>query len=79
MRETKFVTVSDLKQSPAKVIDQAKQSGEPVGILRNNQVEGYFVPANAMRLINATDEEVQSAIDTVLDQYGDALTWLAKN
>ncbi len=79
MSEKQFVTVSDLKQSPAKVIDRAKRTGEPVPILRNNQIEGYFVPANAMRLINATDEEVQSAFDAVLDQYGDALTWLAKN
>ncbi len=79
MNDKHFVTVSDLKQSPAKVIDRAKRTGEPVPILRNNQLEGYYVPANALRLINATDEEVQSAFDAVLDQYGDALTWLAKN
>ena len=73
------VTVSELKKSPAKVIDQAQRIGAPVPVLRNNQVEGYFVPANAMRLITATDEEVQAAFDTVLDRYGDSLTWLARN
>ena len=79
MSDKRFVTVSTLKQSPAKVIDDAKSSGEPVTIYRNNQVEGYFVPANAMQLINATDAEVQEAFDAVLEQYGDSLTWLAKN
>ncbi len=74
-----YVTVSELKKSPAKVIERAQASGQPVPILRNNQIEGHFVPANAMQLISASDEEVQDALAAVLEKYGDAITWLAKN
>jgi hypothetical protein len=75
----KFVTISELKQSPAKVIDEAKRTGRPVPIIRNNQVEGHFVPVNAMQLIRATDDEVRTAFAAVVEHYGDSLTWLAKN
>ena len=76
-KSTRYVTISELKQSPAKVIEQAKATGQPVPILRNNQVEGFFVPANALELINATDQEVSAAFDAVLESHGDAIKWLA--
>ncbi len=75
----KFVTVSALKQSPAKVLDLAKETGKPVPIVRNNQIEGYFVPVGAMKLIDAPAEELEAAFESVLKRYGDSITWLAKN
>ncbi len=74
-----LVSVSELKQSPAKVMDRAKEAGAPVAIVRNNIIEGYYVPVGAFELIDADPQDVQKALDTVIDQYGDALTWLAKN
>ena len=46
-------------------------------ILRNNQVEGYYVPVNAMALMSAADQEVNAAFEAVLDSHGDAIRWLA--
>ena len=71
------VTISELKQSPARVIEQAKAHAQPVPILRNNQVEGYYVPVNAMALMSAADQEVNAAFDAVLDSHGEAIRWLA--
>jgi PHD/YefM family antitoxin component YafN of YafNO toxin-antitoxin module len=76
-KEPGYVTISELKQSPAKVIDRAKRTGRPVPILRNNQVEGFFVPASALELITATDQEVNEALETILDSHGNAISWLA--
>ena len=76
-KKTRYVTISELKQSPARVIEQAKAAAQPVPILRNNQVEGFFVPANALELINATDQEVNSAFEAILESHGDAIRWLA--
>ena len=50
-----------------------------MAIVRNNVIEGYYVPVGAFELIDADPHEVQKALDTVIDQYGDALIWLAKN
>ena len=73
------VTISELKQSPARVLELAKACAQPVPILRNNQIEGYYVPVNAMTLISATDSEVNAAFDTVLDTHGDPIRWLANH
>ncbi len=73
------VTISELKQSPARVIEQAKACAQPVPILRNNQVEGYYVPVNAMTLMTASDQEVNSAFDAILDTHGDPIRWLASH
>ena len=74
-----WVSVSELKQSPARVMDRAAETGQPVGILRNNELQGYYVPNDAFELIVADSEQVKAAVDQVINDYGDALTWLAKN
>ena len=76
-KEPGYVTISELKQSPASVIDRAKKTGRPVPILRNNQVEGFFVPVSALELISATDQEVNEALETILESHGDAISWLS--
>jgi PHD/YefM family antitoxin component YafN of YafNO toxin-antitoxin module len=73
------VTISELKQSPSRVIEQAKASAQPVPILRNNQVEGYYVPVNAMALMSVTDQEANTAFEAVLECQGDAIKWLASH
>ena len=73
------VTISELKQSPARVIDQAKACAQPVPILRNNQVEGYYVPVNAISLMNASDQEAGTAYESLLESHGDAIRWLANH
>ncbi len=77
MKQPRSVTISELKQSPAKVIDEARACAQPVPILRNNQVEGYYVPVNAMALLSATDQAVNDAFESVLEGHGDAIEWLA--
>lgn len=76
-KQLQSVTISELKQSPARVIDQAKARAQPVPIIRNNQVEGYYVPVNAMSLMSATDQQVSAAFESVLEHHGDAIGWLA--
>lgn len=78
-KQAQSVTISELKQSPARVIEQARASAQPVPILRNNQVEGYYVPVNAMTLISATDREVNAAFEAILDDHGEAIRWLASH
>ena len=75
----KWVSVSELKKSPARVMDMARQTGQPVGIVRNNELQGYYVPNDGFDLIVADSEQVRTAVDQVINDYGDALTWLAKN
>lgn len=60
-------------------MDMAHQTGQPVGIVRNNELQGYYVPNDAFELIAADSEQVRTAVDKVINDYGDALTWLAKN
>lgn len=74
----KWVSVSELKQSPARVMDMANETGQPVGIVRNNELQGYYVPNDAFELIVADSERVKAAVDQVINDYGDAITWLAK-
>ncbi|WP_299082556.1 hypothetical protein [uncultured Paraglaciecola sp.] len=76
---TNLVTVSELKQSPSRVMDEANRTGEPVGIIRNNRLEGYYVPNGAIELEIADPVAVRQAVDDIVDQHGDALSWLAKN
>lgn len=75
----KWVSVSELKQSPARVMDMASETGQPIGIVRNNELQGYYVPNDAFELIVADSEQVKAAVDQVINDYGNALTWLAKN
>ena len=72
-----LVTISELKKSPATVIDRAKADGKPIGILKNNEVQGYFVPVGAFELVIADSVDVRNAVDQVIDEYGDAIKWLA--
>lgn len=77
MKAYELVTVSRLKQSPARVMEQAGATGQPVGILKNNELQGFYVPKEAFELIVADPVEVRTAVDQVIDEYGDAITWLA--
>ena len=77
MNAYKLVTVSRLKQSPARVMEEASQSGKPVGILKNNELQGFYVPNEAFELIVADPVEVRTAVEQAIDEYGDAITWLA--
>ena len=77
MNAYKLVTVSKLKQSPAQVMEQASQTGKPVGILKNNELQGFYVPKEAFELVVADPVEVRTAVDQAIDEYGDAITWLA--
>ncbi len=78
-QQIQSVTISELKQSPARVIDQAKAWAKPVPILRNNQVEGYYVPVSAISLMSATDQETNAAYESLLESHGDAIRWLASH
>lgn len=78
-RQPQSVTISELKQSPARVIEQAKVAGVPVPILRNNQVEGYYVPVGALELMSAEDQEANAAFSAVLESHGEAIRWLASH
>jgi len=58
----KIASLTELRD-PKKVIEQA--GGKPVAILNRNQLEGYFVPASAVRKIQfetAKQDEVLTAI-----------------
>ena len=77
MKAYEMVTVSQLKQSPARVMEEASRTGKPVGILKNNELHGYYVPNEAFELIAADPVEIRTAVDQVIDEYGDAITWLA--
>ncbi len=58
-------------------MEEASQTGKPVGILKNNELQGFYVPNEAFELIVADPVEVRTAVDQVIDEYGDAITWLA--
>ncbi len=55
-------TMTELRE-PQKVLDRA--NGEPVAILKNSQLVGYLIPAEAMPEIStreATKEEVMDSL-----------------
>ena len=58
-------------------MEEAGQTGKPVGILKNNELQGFYVPQEAFELIVADPVEVRKAVDRVIDEYGEAITWLA--
>jgi antitoxin StbD len=58
-----IATITELRE-PQKVFDRA--GGEPIAILKNSQLVGYFVPAEAVQTtepVYATREEVLAALD----------------
>ena len=79
MGKMTWVTVSELKRSPARVMEIARKSSQPVGIVRNNELQGYYVPNEAFDLVAADPSKWETAVDQVISDYGDALRWLAKN
>ena len=78
-KQPQSVTISELKQSPARVLELAKACAQPVPILRNNQVEGYYVPVNAISLMSASDQDAGAAYESLLESHGDAIRWLANH
>ena len=42
MRKMKMVSVTDLKKSTAAVLREAREKGQTIALVRNNQIEGYY-------------------------------------
>ena len=42
-------------------------------------MEGYYVPVNAISLMNASDQEAGTAYESLLESHGDAIRWLANH
>ncbi len=78
MRKMKMVSVTDLKKSTAAVLREARENGQTIAFVRNNQVEGYYTPAGLLEIERANDKEVSKALSQVLKAHGDTLTRLAK-
>ena len=71
-----IATMTELRE-PQKVLDRA--GGEPVAILKNSQLVGYFVPAEAAHGEGkdfASMDEVMAAFHATADQAAPVLEYL---
>ena len=73
----KTLSISELKKAPSKMIDEAKRTREPVAIVRNNVIEGYYTPASALEFESISDEEFHALLVETLDEYGGMFTALS--
>lgn len=78
MRKMKMVSVTDLKKSTAAVLREARENGETIAFIKNNQIEGYYTPAGLLEIERASDQEVSEALSRVIEIHGDTLTRLPK-
>ena len=78
MRKMKMVSVTDLKKSTAAVHREARESGQTIAFVKNNQIEGYYTPAGLLELERASSKEVSQALARVMKVHGDTLARLAK-
>ena len=78
MCKMKLVSVTDLKKSTARVLREARENGQTIALVRNNQIEGYSTPAGLLEIERASDKEVSKALSLVIKAHGDTLTRLAK-
>ena len=78
MQKMKMVSVTDLKKSTAAVLRDARESGQTIAFVKNNQIEGYYTPAGLLEIERASDEDVSQALARVMKVHGDTLTRLAK-
>jgi antitoxin StbD len=71
-----IATITELRE-PQKVFDRA--GGEPIAILKNSQLVGYFVPAEAVQTtepVYATREEVLRYLVETRDEVRPVLDYL---
>lgn len=71
-----IATITELRE-PQKVFDRA--GGEPIAILKNSQLVGYFVPAEAVQTtepVYATREEVLRYLFETRDEVRPVLDYL---
>ena len=74
-----IATMTEMRE-PHKVLERA--GGEPVAILRNSALVGYFVPAESVSEADhsaATDEAVQTLIEQRVKANRAVLTFLRDN
>lgn len=78
MRKMKMVSVTDLKKSTAAVLREARESGQTIALVKNNQIEGYYTPAGLLEIERASSKDVSQALARVMKVHGDTLARLAK-
>ena len=78
MRKMKMVSVTDLKKSTAAVLREARESGQTIAVVKNNQIEGYYTPAGLLEIERASSKDVAQALTRVMKVHGDTLARLAK-
>lgn len=74
---TRYIATMTEMREPHKVLERA--GGEPVAILRNSALVGYFVPADAVSEAEhsaATDEAVQTLIEQRVKANKAVITFL---
>ena len=73
---TCIATITEMRE-PHKVLESS--GGKPVAVLKNSQLVGYFVPAEAVQSDeprHATMEEVMAAFDRTREQAQPVLDYL---
>ena len=78
MRKMKMVSVTELKKSTSAVLREARESGQTIAFVKNNQIEGYYTPAGLLKIERASDKDVSQALARIMKVHGDTLTRLAK-
>ena len=78
MRKPKMVSVTELKNSTASVLREAREKGETIAFVKNNQIEGYYTPAGLLQIERPGDREFSDAVNHAIEVHGDTLTRLAK-
>lgn len=74
---TKNIATMTEMREPQRVLDQA--NGEPVAILKNSQLVGYFVPEAATQKVSwryATDAEFQAVFEQTRAESQPVLDYL---
>ena len=69
-----YVTITEFKQQASRILDEKKTTA----ILRNNKVEGYYVPAESLASDTLDDARVADLTQFILDQRSEVLAYLAK-
>jgi len=78
MRKPKLVSVTELKNSTAAVLREARENKETIAFVKNNKIEGYYTPADLLEIERPGDDEVSEALDRVMKIHGETLARLAK-
>ena len=70
----RYVTMTELKQQASRILD----AKEPITILRNSKVEGYYVPVESLAFETMDDARVAELTQSILDQRSEVLAYLSK-